>query len=114
MCTFGRKCGILEKRDEMCHLCAAPTIYLPLGITQVSEKRNQTKVHLCIVRRSVGSLETNRMSLVAEGAPHCGRDSPMTPLRGRGSFGHGILKRDCTLSEEKRCREIGRQIESDG
>lgn len=96
--------------------CAARTFFLLLGVAQLSEQENpqnhHTQAHLWIVRQCVGSLETNRMSLVTDGAPHCA--SPMTPLRGRGSCRHGIPKWDCTLSEEKRCTEIGRQTESDG
>lgn len=49
-----KDCGAFKKCDEICHLCAASAIYLPSGGK---------------VRQCVGSLETNRMSLVAEGAP---------------------------------------------
>lgn len=41
-----KKCGILEKCDEMCQLCAAPAIYLLLGATQLSEKET-TQKYIC-------------------------------------------------------------------
>lgn len=55
----------------MCHLCAAAAIYRLLSVIQVSEK-GTTYEYICGgLGKSTGSLDTNRMSLVAQGAPDC-------------------------------------------
>lgn len=82
--------SILDARGEMCHLCAAAAIYRLLGVIQLSEK-GTTHEYICGgLGKSAGSLDTNRMSLVEQGAPDCDWDSLMTPQRGEGG-GEGVL-----------------------
>lgn len=95
-----------------CDLCAAPSVYLLLGVKQPSEKET---THMWTVRRSDRFAGDKRDVFSCRGGSTLWLRLTDDATEGaRVAFSHGIVKRDRTQSEEKRCTEIWTQTEGDG